>query len=83
MAKAAGPLAGCWDFEPGNCADENVLLHVLSEDFERVVRTALGPAIDPIPPSWKQIIKELTLGLSPEEYHLRYTWAKYTGADDA
>lgn len=83
MARAAGPLAGYWVFDPENCTDENVLLHVLSEDFERVVQTALGPAIDPVSPSWRQIIKELTLGLSPEEYHLKYSWAKYTSSGDA
>lgn len=78
MAQSAGPMAGCWDLNPNNRTDENVLLHVLSEDFERVTRTAKGPIIRAEKRSWKSLLKEMTIGLSELEYHRKYYWAKYT-----
>lgn len=81
-AQSAGPMAGCWDLNPNNRTDENVLLHVLSEDFERVSKTAKGPVIIAEKRSWKTLFKELTIGLSSLEYHRKYYWAKYTHEEE-
>ncbi|KAF3991251.1 hypothetical protein FT663_01724 [Candidozyma haemuli var. vulneris] len=78
MASAAAPMAGCWDFDPANKTDENVLLHVLAEDFDRIaLEPEYGPKIMIEQEPWHHTVKGLAWGLSSKEYHKRYYWAKY------
>lgn len=82
MIRAAAPMASCCDFGAFNKSDENVLLHVMDEEFERLsVGSLRGPKIANQRASLLSTFKELVVGLSPNEYHQKYYWARYVHDD--
>ncbi|QRG39095.1 hypothetical protein FDK38_003522 [Candidozyma auris] len=79
MARAAGPLSSCVCFDQSNKTDETALLGILNEEFMRIELDVMGPEIASRPSDWKSLFKELVVGLSDQEYHEKYYWAKYAG----
>lgn len=79
MARAAGPLSSCVCFDQSNKTDETALLGILNEEFMRIELDVMGPEIASRPSDWMSLFKELVVGLSDQEYHEKYYWAKYAG----
>lgn len=70
---SSSPLARVQEFHYNNETEESQLLNILADEFESLEVVAPSPKKN----LWK-IVKQFTVGVSPDEFDDLYPWAKYS-----